>query len=141
MKRLHVHLKVENLEASVAFYSGLFGAEPARLEADYAKWSLAEPAVNFAVSLARGDAGIEHLGIEMDETPAVRATAERVNGAPRADEDGANCCYAVSDKSWLLADGPRRRHPGAVPCPRQSARLRIGQSPARRLLRRLRRAG
>jgi catechol 2,3-dioxygenase-like lactoylglutathione lyase family enzyme len=62
MKRFHVHLNVEDLAQSVAFYSKLFGAEPTRVEADYAKWMLEDPRINFAISTRGSKAGIDHLG-------------------------------------------------------------------------------
>ena len=59
MKRFHVHVHVDDLARNVAFYSAMFGTQPARVEADYAKWMLDEPAVNFAISTR----GPGHLGV------------------------------------------------------------------------------
>ncbi len=50
MKRLHVHIGVENIEQAIPFYSALFGAAPVKTKADYAKWLLEDPRVNFAIS-------------------------------------------------------------------------------------------
>lgn len=50
MKRFHVHVHVDDLCKSVAFYSKLFVSLPARVEQDYAKWMLEDPRVNFAIS-------------------------------------------------------------------------------------------
>ena len=66
MKRFHVHLHVNDLKASVAFYSRLFSAEPSRLEADYAKWMLDDPRVNFAISTRGRKPGLDHLGFQVD---------------------------------------------------------------------------
>ena len=66
MKRFHVHLNVQDLPASIAFYSRLFASEPARVESDYAKWMLADPPVNFAVSTRAGATGIDHLGLQAE---------------------------------------------------------------------------
>ena len=66
MKRFHVHVHVADLDQSVGFYSTLFGTAPARVEADYAKWMLDDPALNFAIS-TRGAAGIDHLGVQTDD--------------------------------------------------------------------------
>ncbi len=66
MKRFHVHAHVDDLQASVAFYSKMFAAEPARLEADYAKWMLEDPRINFAISTRGGKPGVDHLGIQTD---------------------------------------------------------------------------
>ena len=67
MKRFHVHVGVADLDASIAFYSGLFGAEPSVTKPDYAKWMLDDPKVNFAISQKDGAAkGVEHLGVQVD---------------------------------------------------------------------------
>lgn len=103
MKRLHVHLAVENLEASIRFYSALFGDEPTVLKSDYAKWMLQDPRVNFAISQRGAPPGIEHLGIqvedhgELDEVYARLKRAER----PVLEEGNTTCCYAQSEKSWI----------------------------------------
>ena len=103
MKRFHVHLHVQDLTASIAFYSRLFAAQPARVEADYAKWMLEDPRVNFAIS-TRGDApGIDHLGFQAEdaaELAELRARAESAD-APLLDEGSTTCCYARSDKHWV----------------------------------------
>src|SRR3546814_10455920 len=68
MKRLHIHVSVENIAASTAFYAKLFGAEPTVLKGDYAKWMLEDPRVNFAISSHAGAArGIEHLGVQVED--------------------------------------------------------------------------
>ncbi|WP_175869638.1 VOC family protein, partial [Bartonella gabonensis] len=67
MKRFHVHMHVDDLAKNIAFYSQLFGAEPARVESDYAKWMLDEPRVNFAISTRGEKAGLDHLGFQVDE--------------------------------------------------------------------------
>jgi hypothetical protein len=66
MKRLHVHVAVEDLSKSIGFYSTLFATEPSVVKSDYAKWMLDDPRMNFAIS-ARGRApGLDHLGIQFD---------------------------------------------------------------------------
>ncbi|HZB92867.1 MAG TPA: ArsI/CadI family heavy metal resistance metalloenzyme, partial [Stellaceae bacterium] len=104
MKRLHVHVAVENLEKSIGFYSTLFAAEPVVVKPDYAKWMLDDPRVNFAIS-ARGHApGLDHLGIQVeskDELGEVYERLERAEG-PVLDEGDTTCCYATSEKSWIL---------------------------------------
>ena len=67
MKRFHVHLHVEDLAQSIRFYSQLFAAEPARVEADYAKWMLDDPRVNFAISTRGASPGLDHLGFQVDD--------------------------------------------------------------------------
>lgn len=103
MSRLHVHLHVNDLAQSVRFYSALFGTEPSKREADYAKWMLDDPHVNFAISTG-GEAGLSHLGIQVDDDSALAAaTARAVKAAGSVlEEKSANCCYAVSDKAWAI---------------------------------------
>ena len=103
MKRFHVHAHVDDLKASVAFYSKLFAAEPTRLEGDYAKWMIDDPRINFAVSTRGGKPGVDHLGIQTDsedELAELRARAEAA-GLAVLDEGETTCCYARSDKHWV----------------------------------------
>lgn len=103
MKRFHVHLHVDDLVASIAFYSRLFGTEPARTEADYAKWMLEDPRLNFAISTRGAQPGIDHLGIQTDtdeELAQLRAQGESA-GAALLDEGETTCCYARSEKHWI----------------------------------------
>ncbi len=65
MKRLHVHVAVDQIEPSVHFYSALYGAAPSVLKSDYAKWMLDDPRVNFAISSRGRVAGLNHLGIQV----------------------------------------------------------------------------
>lgn len=101
MNRLHVHLHVRDISQSVRFYNALFGAEPAKREADYAKWMLDDPRVNFAISTG-GEVGLSHLGIQVEDDAALAAATARALDAAGSvlEEKGANCCYAVSDKAW-----------------------------------------
>lgn len=103
MKRFHVHLHVDDLAKSIAFYSRLFAAEPARVESDYAKWMLDDPALNFAIS-TRGQAGsIDHLGFQTDSAEELVALKARAEAADMAllDEGATTCCYARSEKHWI----------------------------------------
>ena len=102
MKRFHVHVAVDSLVPSIAFYSGLFGQAPTVTKDDYAKWSLDDPRVNFAIS-ARGRAvGVDHLGIQVESERELEEVTGRLReaGAPLVVEAKAVCCYAESDKSW-----------------------------------------
>lgn len=103
MKRFHVHLHVDDLARSIAFYSKLFAAEPARVEADYAKWMLDDPALNFAISTRGAQAGIDHLGIQTDDAAELAALKARAEAADFAllDEGETTCCYARSEKHWV----------------------------------------
>ena len=103
MKRLHVHLGVDSIEASVRFYSTLFAAEPTVLKPDYAKWLLDNPRVNFAISHGRGGTGIHHLGIQVEDTGELTEVYDRLKAAdaPVVEEGATVCCYAQSEKSWI----------------------------------------
>ena len=104
MKRLHVHVAVSDLDQSIRFYSTLFAAEPTVLKADYAKWMLDDPLVNFAISTGREqEKGIRHLGIQaesIDELGDVQRRLEEAEG-PVLAEGRTTCCYAKSEKSWI----------------------------------------
>jgi catechol 2,3-dioxygenase-like lactoylglutathione lyase family enzyme len=103
MKRLHVHVGVENLADSVRFYSALFGAEPIKLKPDYAKWMLDDPRVNFAISTRAGTVGVDHMGIQVDRADELGALRDQMSRANiSTHEDGeTTCCYARSEKSWV----------------------------------------
>ena len=103
MKRFHVHLHVDDVAKSVGFYSKLFATEPARLEGDCAKWMLADPPVNFAISTRGAHPGIDHLGIQTDDPAELAAMKARVEAAGMAllDEGETTCCYARSEKHWV----------------------------------------
>ncbi|HYP34020.1 MAG TPA: VOC family protein, partial [Burkholderiaceae bacterium] len=84
MKRFHVHVHVENLQASIAFYSKLFAAEPSRVESDYAKWMLEDPRINFAISTRGGKPGVDHLGFQTDNEEELAALKARAQAADMA---------------------------------------------------------
>ena len=104
MKRFHVHAHVDDLQASVAFYSRLFAAEPARLEKDYAKWMLEDPRINFAISTRGGKTGVDHLGLQTDSEGELAELKERAQAAGMTllDEGAVSCCYANSTKHWVV---------------------------------------
>ena len=103
MKRFHVHAHVEDLKASVAFYSKLFAAEPTRLESDYAKWMIEDPRINFAISTRGGKPGVDHLGFQTDTDEELAELKSRAQAADLAllDEGETSCCYARSEKHWV----------------------------------------
>jgi len=103
MKRFHVHAHVDDLKASVAFYSKLFAAEPTRLEGDYAKWMIEDPRINFAISTRGGKPGVDHLGFQTDSDEELVELKERAQAADMAllDEGETTCCYARSEKHWV----------------------------------------
>jgi catechol 2,3-dioxygenase-like lactoylglutathione lyase family enzyme len=104
MKRLHVHVSVEDLAQSIRFYSTLFAAEPTVRKADYAKWMLDDPRVNFAISTQPGrGSGISHLGIQAEDEDELAEVYDRLSRAERpiVEAKNATCCYAKSDKQWV----------------------------------------
>ncbi len=103
MKRLHVHVAVEDMTKSVSFYSTLFGAEPTVLKDDYAKWMLDDPRVNFAISNHMAVPGLDHLGIQTESGEELAEVAGRLKAAGETtrDQESATCCYAKSTKAWI----------------------------------------
>lgn len=103
MKRFHVHIHVDDLAKSVAFYSKLFAAEPIRMEADYAKWMIEDPRVNLAISTRGSKPGLDHLGFQVDDAAELAQLKERAESADMAllDEGATTCCYARSEKHWV----------------------------------------
>ena len=101
MKRFHVHVGVKDLETSIRFYSALFGQKPTKSKADYAKWMLEDPRLNFAIS-TRGDIGVDHLGFQVDSTQELEQTTNRLQEAElKLSGVGESvCCYAKSQKAW-----------------------------------------
>ena len=104
MKRMHVHVGVNDLDQSIRFYSTLFDAAPTVTEHDYAKWMLDDPRVNFAISSDHHAAkGIEHLGIQVENGEELAEVYGRLKAADRPvlEEGATTCCYAKSEKSWI----------------------------------------
>jgi len=104
MKRLHVHISVADIESNIGFYSAVFGSEPTVRKPDYAKWMLEDPRVNFAISSRSGKTGLDHLGIQAEDDAELAELKQRLDRAdtPIAEQKGTGCCYAVSDKYWVL---------------------------------------
>ena len=103
MKRLHVHVSVEDLAKSIRFYSTLFAAEPTVTKIDYAKWMLDDPRVNFAISQRGAETGVRHLGIQVEDRAELADVYARLQRADRPvlEEGATTCCYAKSEKSWI----------------------------------------
>jgi len=103
MKRFHVHAHVADLQASIAFYSKMFAAEPTRVEGDYAKWMLDDPRINFAISTRGGKPGVDHLGFQTDSAEELAEMKARAQAADLTllDEGETSCCYARSEKHWV----------------------------------------
>ncbi|GAA0943110.1 ArsI/CadI family heavy metal resistance metalloenzyme [Actinocorallia libanotica] len=109
MSRIQLALRVADLEGSVAFYSKLFGAEPAKVRPGYANFAITEPPLKLV--LIEGEAGeptrLDHLGVEVQTTDQVTAATTRLAEAGLAtfEENDTSCCYALQDKVWVTAPG------------------------------------
>ena len=109
MSRVQLALRVADLEGSIAFYSKLFGAQPAKRRPGYANFAIAEPPLKLV--LIEGTPGeptrMDHLGVEVQTTEEVTAATTRLaaEGLPTATEEGTACCYAVQDKVWVTGPG------------------------------------
>jgi len=102
MKRVHIHVGVENLDQAIGFYSALFGVEPVKVKDDYAKWLVDDPRLNFAISTGEGR-GVDHLGIQTDDAEELAGIRTQLEAADMAlfNEGETVCCYAKSDKTWV----------------------------------------
>jgi len=109
MSRVQLALRVADLEGSVAFYSKLFGAEPAKRRPGYANFAITEPPLKLV--LIEGAAGeptrMDHLGVEVESTGEVTAATARLSaeGLATVTEQDTACCYAVQDKVWVTGPG------------------------------------
>jgi hypothetical protein len=103
MKRLHVHVAVNDLQHSIGFYSALFAAEPSVIKTDYAKWMLDDSRVNFAISTRGRQAGLDHLGIQVENKDELTEIYGRLHkaGGNVVEQGQTSCCYAKSEKSWI----------------------------------------
>jgi hypothetical protein len=103
MKRMHVHVGVEDLPNAIGFYSALFATQPAVVKPDYAKWMLDDPRVNFAISTRGKQAGLDHLGIQVEDKDELNEVYARLHGAGGnvIEQGQTSCCYAKSEKSWI----------------------------------------
>ncbi|MGF1426084.1 ArsI/CadI family heavy metal resistance metalloenzyme [Kitasatospora sp. LaBMicrA B282] len=109
MSRVQLALRVADLEGSIAFYTKLFGTEPAKRRPGYANFAIAEPPLKLV--LIEGEPGedtrLDHLGVEVAATEQVTATTTRLQDAGLAtfEERDASCCYALQDKVWVHGPG------------------------------------
>jgi hypothetical protein len=103
MKRMHVHVAVEDLAHSISFYSALFAAQPAVIRTDYAKWMLDDPRMNFAISTRGRQPGLDHLGIQVEDQEELNEVYARLHkaGGTVIAQGQTSCCYAKSEKSWI----------------------------------------
>lgn len=104
MKRMHLHVSVDDLNKSITFYNTLFGTAPTVQKTDYAKWMLTDPLVNFAISQRGAKAGlVDHVGIQVDNDEELTEIKSRLDAAGMSvlTQEGTTCCYAKSDKHWV----------------------------------------
>jgi catechol 2,3-dioxygenase-like lactoylglutathione lyase family enzyme len=104
MSRLQLALNVDDLRSSIAFYSGLFGTEPAKVKPGYANFAIAEPPLKLVLVENPGQGGsINHLGVEVADVDTVDDELSRLSAAGFAstEERDTTCCYAKQDKFWV----------------------------------------
>jgi catechol 2,3-dioxygenase-like lactoylglutathione lyase family enzyme len=127
MSRVQLALRVADLEESIAFYSKLFGTEPAKRREGYANFAVAEPPLKLVLIEGEADEAtrLDHLGVEVESTDHVTAATERLReaGLATVEENDTSCCYALQDKVWVTGPG---KEPGRCtwsrPMPSISAR-------------------
>ncbi len=103
--KVHVSLDVNDIEESARFYSTLFGMTPSKRKPGYAKFDVAEPAINLTLQESRHCClqGLNHMGIRVNSTDEVLAFKQQLEkgGVKTLDEMNTTCCYAVQDKIWV----------------------------------------
>ena len=102
MKRIHMHISVDDLAKAIRYYTALLGAQPSVEKKDYAKWMLDDPGLNLAVSLGCGKRGLSHLGVQVEDPRDLEGIRTRLaqTAVGFEEESDAHCCYARSDKVW-----------------------------------------
>lgn len=103
MKRFHVHVAVSDLSESIRFYSTFFNTPPTIEKDDYAKWMLDDPRINFAISTRGREPGLDHLGIQVENSDDLTDISARLKAAqqPILEQEQTTCCYAQGDKTWV----------------------------------------
>lgn len=104
--KVHVALNTPRFDESVRFYRTFLGLEPVKLKPGYAKFDVAEPELNLTLNASKGIASpgaLNHLGIQVQTTAAVRQAADRLKaeGLATFEEENTDCCYALQDKVWV----------------------------------------
>ena len=111
MSRVQLALNVDDLDAAIAFYSKLFGTEPAKVKPGYANFAIAEPALKLVLLENPGHGGtLNHLGVEVESSETVHSEIARLTdeGLFTEEEIGATCCFATQDKVWVTGPGGER---------------------------------
>lgn len=102
-RRLHIHMSVDDIEKSIAFYSTQFQAEPTKIKEDYAQWLVDDLSLNFAISTRGHEKGVNHLGVQYESDSALESaqTLFESKGIKGKEDKGAVCCYKESNKYWV----------------------------------------
>ena len=104
MSRVQLALNVADLDASIEFYTKLFGTEPAKIREGYANFAIADPPLKLILFTGMGEPGsLNHIGVEVEDVDAVGAMISRANDLGLAQEiqEDVSCCFAVQDKTWV----------------------------------------
>ncbi|MFT5111443.1 MAG: hypothetical protein ACI8P9_000763 [Parasphingorhabdus sp.] len=101
--KLHLSMRVEDLESAKMFYSSLFNQPPTLIRENYIKWDVKDPAVNFVVESGRGDKGFDHVGIQVTSDTELQDLAVRMKQTDHKflDIENTDCCFANMDKAWI----------------------------------------
>jgi catechol 2,3-dioxygenase-like lactoylglutathione lyase family enzyme len=108
--RVQLALNVSDLEESIAFYSKLLDAEPAKRKPGYANFATDTPPLKLVLIESDEGGSIDHLGVEVADTDQVESAIGRIaaTGLATDVEESDSCCYALQDKVWVTArDGER----------------------------------
>ena len=102
-RRLHIHMSVDNIEESIAFYNTQFGTEATKIKDDYAQWMVDDLSLNFAISTRGYEKGVNHLGVQYESDDALLKAQHTFEekGIKGKVEEGAVCCYKSSNKYWV----------------------------------------
>ncbi|MCV7078713.1 MULTISPECIES: ArsI/CadI family heavy metal resistance metalloenzyme [Mycobacterium] len=111
MSRVQLALNVDNLDDAIAFYSKLFGSEPAKVKPGYANFAIADPPLKLVLLENPTQGGtLNHLGVEVESSEDVHAEIGRLASAGMFTEEeiGTTCCFATQDKVWVTGPGGER---------------------------------
>lgn len=111
MSRVQLALNVDDLDTAIAFYTKLFGAEPAKVKPGYANFAIADPPLKLVLLENPGQGGtLNHLGVEVESSQTVHSAIARLTeeGLFTEEEIGTTCCFATQDKVWVTGPGGER---------------------------------
>lgn len=102
-RRLHIHISVDDIDESIAFYNTQFGMKATKVKEDYAQWLVDDLSLNFAISTRGDEKGLNHLGIQYESDEALLEAQHdfEAKGIKGKVEEGAVCCYKESNKYWV----------------------------------------